>query len=1002
MKSLVFAFGIIAYASICFAQVTLNVTSYTQITTNVSYDIVNIAENAVLELSGTAIVDVYNYTVQSDAAGKIYMGNNSTIVVHQDAVLHVNNSINGLLGEIVACATTANIRNITIENSGFISTEAIRNDNQYNVNLNNSTDGIGIAEIGTFKVSNGSSDAFLNIDSIVKITVGIPSISDDTGHWSYRIFSGGELCLNDGITFYSTHDPMYVYPGGTFRIDGAHFVFPAPINVMGTFICENNATIGQGAYDCDRINVGSDIATPVSGTANFSDSEVDCILNIASLGVCNIESSSIGALAQQSFYIYGILNISGTEIVSNLELFSNGNINATSGSMLDITGNLSGQVEITQSTLKTTGTLNLNNGALVSLNGSSLIDVCYTSPGIYGCLYLNSGSIIECSPASQTLQGDQIIIRHGAWIGSELTPIDSPVIKRHSGIDQGVWPGIIIYTSLNVPQFRFEKCDFSDMEYFSFKGDGNPCQPLILRGCTFHFIEGLYVKNYVECKAEPLGAIPTSFNFMNYGVVVEDYSTYSSDGCVYDKIANGAITGFKSRLNVGGYWTQQNGYVSLNSNTFTNIGGFAVISAFFPPTAGHRSVLYGNAIGTGNPCSGINLEETVAYLELNDVEQNDGHGFIGKSNYLYGVISNYFTNNGGAEYYSDVPNMASLHNGQNYFQDDVINPNGTPLPPPPFYYGSGSYVDCDRYFLVKSNMPPLGTPTDVTGNFFNGVYNPIPADQLRFYPSFSSYVTGRDANQLYQDAVQLFENGLYESAAALFKQVLIQYPESTEAISSINYLFYSTYNTNSDYSGLRSYLAAISLPDYSQVRIEAENCITRCFIAEENYTTAIPRLESVLQNPSNALDSLYAAINQGYCYYKLSEDGRATLPNCSVKTKTIDELQTFISILNKEAANNSQIEPQTNAIYLSNYPNPFNPDTRIFYSLPYKCKVKGAIYNLRGQLVKLLVNAEQDAAIHSTVWNGKNDAGQVVASGVYFCRVKSGNTHTSHKIMLMK
>jgi len=63
MKSLVFALGIIAYASICFAQVTLNVTIYTQITTNASYDIVNIAENAVLELSGTAIVNVYNYTV---------------------------------------------------------------------------------------------------------------------------------------------------------------------------------------------------------------------------------------------------------------------------------------------------------------------------------------------------------------------------------------------------------------------------------------------------------------------------------------------------------------------------------------------------------------------------------------------------------------------------------------------------------------------------------------------------------------------------------------------------------------------------------------------------------------------------------------------------------------------------------------------------------------------------------------------------------------------------
>jgi len=906
------------------------------------------------------------------------------------------------LGEIVAVATTATNRNITIQNSGFVETEAIRNDNQYNVNLNNSTDGTGTAEIGTFKVSNGSSDAFLNISSIIKVSVGIPSISDDTGHWSYRVNSGGEFCLNDGITFYSSHDPMDVYPGGTFRIDGAHFVFPAPINVMGTFICENNATIGQGAYDCDRINVGSDIGTPVSGTANISDSEVDCMLNVASLGVCSIESSSIGVLASQSLYIYGILNITDTDIVSNLELSSGGVINATSGSVLDVTGNISGQVELTQSTLKTTGTLNLNNGSLVSLNGNSLIDSYYTSQFVYGSISLNSGSTIECTPGTPTVNGDQIIVRAGAWMGSASNPGISPVIKRHTGINQGEWPGIEIYGSLNPPAYLFEKCDFSGMEYFSFKGDGNPCQPLIFRGCTFHNMEGVYVKKNVECTAEPLGAIPTSFNYMKYGVVVEDYASYTSDGCSYNTSAAGAITGYKSRLNVGGYWTQQNGYVSLNSNTFTNIEGFAVVSAFFPPTAGHRSVLYGNAIGTGNPCSGINLEETVAYLELNDVEQNHGHGFIGKSNYLYGVISNHFTNNGGAEYYSDVPNMASLHNGQNYFQDDVINPNGTPLPPPPFNYGSGSYVDCDRYFLVKSNMPPLGTPTDVTGNYFNGVYNPIPSDQLRFYPSFSSYVTGRDANQLYQDAVQLFENELYESAAALFKQVLIQYPESSEAISSINYLFYSTYNTNSDFSGLRSYLAAISLPDSSQVKIEVENCITRCFVTEENYTAAIPRLESVLQNPSNALDSLYAAINQGYCYYKLSEDGRAILPNCSVQTNTIDELQIFISNLNKEASDNSQVTQQANALYLTNYPNPFNPVTNISYTLPQKGMVEVSIYNLRGQLVKRLVNTEQDAAMHSTVWNGKNDAGQVVDPGVYFCRVKSGSTHTSHKIMLMK
>ncbi|MCH7549036.1 MAG: T9SS type A sorting domain-containing protein, partial [Candidatus Krumholzibacteriota bacterium] len=85
-----------------------------------------------------------------------------------------------------------------------------------------------------------------------------------------------------------------------------------------------------------------------------------------------------------------------------------------------------------------------------------------------------------------------------------------------------------------------------------------------------------------------------------------------------------------------------------------------------------------------------------------------------------------------------------------------------------------------------------------------------------------------------------------------------------------------------------------------------------------------------------------------------------------------------------------------------NYPNPFNPVTTIEYSLGERSHVTLRIYNVAGQLVRTLIDDVRVAALHTATWDGQNDAGQGVASGVYFYRLQSAGFVQTKKMVLLK
>jgi hypothetical protein len=87
---------------------------------------------------------------------------------------------------------------------------------------------------------------------------------------------------------------------------------------------------------------------------------------------------------------------------------------------------------------------------------------------------------------------------------------------------------------------------------------------------------------------------------------------------------------------------------------------------------------------------------------------------------------------------------------------------------------------------------------------------------------------------------------------------------------------------------------------------------------------------------------------------------------------------------------------------LQNTPNPFNPTTTIRFALPEESDVTLAVYDIAGRQVATLVDGSRPAGRHSVVWDGRNEAGRPVASGVYFYRLTSNGRETERKALLLK
>jgi hypothetical protein len=176
--------------------------------------------------------------------------------------------------------------------------------------------------------------------------------------------------------------------------------------------------------------------------------------------------------------------------------------------------------------------------------------------------------------------------------------------------------------------------------------------------------------------------------------------------------------------------------------------------------------------------------------------------------------------------------------------------------------------------------------------------------------------------------------------------------------------------------------------------------------------TGCTGVNALLINPTNE-NEIYAATNTG-AYKSTTGGGSWTAMNSGLTNFNTTSLGIYPNNYLFVGTNGTSMyrwnimvgakEQKTTGVrsMFTAQPNPFAGWTRITYQVTQAGYLNLAVYDIQGRLVKQLIGAYQAPGAHSAVWNGVDDTGDRVASGIYFCRLNAGETQAIEKLILTR
>jgi hypothetical protein len=262
------------------------------------------------------------------------------------------------------------------------------------------------------------------------------------------------------------------------------------------------------------------------------------------------------------------------------------------------------------------------------------------------------------------------------------------------------------------------------------------------------------------------------------------------------------------------------------------------------------------------------------------------------------------------------------------------------------------------YSVTAADSIPFGTPADLEFSITSGAYSAAKTIPLRI-GELAQFVMSN--NTVTVDYGIFFdsggENGAYQNYESYTMTFL---PEQTGSLVKLNF-------------------TAFSVEDgWDFLYIYDGESITAPQVPGSPFTGQNSPGEIIAGNPAGALTA------------RFTSDGMVTADGW------IAEISPFmLTGINDENGSRMTFDLH------QNYPNPFNPSTTIHYQLPKAVDVKLTVYNILGQKISTLVDQHQQPGSYQAVWQGLNDAGQPVASGIYFYTIEAGSFSKKHKMILI-
>ena len=263
--------------------------------------------------------------------------------------------------------------------------------------------------------------------------------------------------------------------------------------------------------------------------------------------------------------------------------------------------------------------------------------------------------------------------------------------------------------------------------------------------------------------------------------------------------------------------------------------------------------------------------------------------------------------------------------------------------------------------------------------------------------------------------IYLGKNGF---AQQICKEIITESPDSTLSFFALDILSEAARNADEGISlglnALRVYLANLIQNGYTNPLIGA----AALSLAGMQNNGGLNIINQVINHfPDSHTGE--AAIFQKFMYYLFEQSSRemaievmGEIDQSYPNSESSIEAHRFIEgtgALPKFAGENNKPNIPDKYELLGNYPNPFNPSTIISYNLPYHSEIELVIYDIIGREVRSFKNLIQAAGTQNLLWDGRNNYGASLASGVYLYRIKvkslEGNNEKfekSAKLILLK